>query len=159
MFWTFSYLYLWHTIWFHAEKLLRSLKFWKSLRDALKNYFSDFFRVRFLMAKRTILSATSTGTFTYVILGSCVFFLTFGVFLILAFANCLPGAVHVNWEWRPQMLGFAPSPVIFSPTNYYKDIDIFILILFYYEILIIRLGRSKSNLCEKINWKERFYIS
>ena len=63
-------------------------------------------------------------------------FLAFGVFLILAFANCLPGAVRVNWEWRPQMLGFAPSPVILSPTNYYKDIDIFLLILFYFEILI-----------------------
>ena len=29
--WAFSYLYLWHTIWFHAKKLLRALKFWKSL--------------------------------------------------------------------------------------------------------------------------------
>ena len=29
--WTFSYLYLWHKIWFHAEKLVKSLKFWKSL--------------------------------------------------------------------------------------------------------------------------------
>ena len=94
------------------------------------------------MAKRTLLSATSTETFTYVILGSCVFFLAFGVFLILAFANCLPGAVHVNWEWRPQMLGFAPSPVIFSPTNYYKDINIFLLILFCYEILISPFERN-----------------
>ena len=34
VFWTFSYLYLWHTMWFHAKKLLRTLKFWKSLREA-----------------------------------------------------------------------------------------------------------------------------
>ena len=31
VFWTFSYLYLWHTMWFHAKKLLKTLKFWKSL--------------------------------------------------------------------------------------------------------------------------------
>ena len=31
VFWTFSYLYLWHTMWFHAKKLLKALKFWKSL--------------------------------------------------------------------------------------------------------------------------------
>ena len=29
VFWTFSYLYLWYTMWFHAEKLLKTLKFWK----------------------------------------------------------------------------------------------------------------------------------
>ena len=29
VFWTFSYLYLWHTMWFHAKKLLKTLKFWK----------------------------------------------------------------------------------------------------------------------------------
>ena len=29
--WTFSYLYLWPTMWFHAEKLLKTLKLWKSL--------------------------------------------------------------------------------------------------------------------------------
>ena len=29
--WTFSYLYLWHTMWFHAKKLLKTLIFWKSL--------------------------------------------------------------------------------------------------------------------------------
>ena len=28
VFWTFSYLYLWHTMWFHAKKLLKILKFW-----------------------------------------------------------------------------------------------------------------------------------
>ena len=33
VFWTFSYLYLWHTMWFHAKKLLRTLKFWKSLNS------------------------------------------------------------------------------------------------------------------------------
>ena len=27
VFWTFSYLYLWHTMWFHAKKLLKTLKF------------------------------------------------------------------------------------------------------------------------------------
>ena len=31
VFWTFSYLYLWHTKWFHEEKLLKALKYWKSL--------------------------------------------------------------------------------------------------------------------------------
>ena len=25
VFWTFSYLYLWHTMWFHAKKLLKTL--------------------------------------------------------------------------------------------------------------------------------------
>ena len=37
MFWTFSYLYLWHTMWFHAEKLLKTLKFWKSLNSLYKS--------------------------------------------------------------------------------------------------------------------------
>ena len=27
LFWTFSYLYLWHTMWFHVKKLLKTLKF------------------------------------------------------------------------------------------------------------------------------------
>ena len=27
VFWTLSYLYLWHTMWFHAKKLLKTLKF------------------------------------------------------------------------------------------------------------------------------------
>ena len=35
--WTFSYLYLWHTMWFHAKKLLRTLKFWKSLNSLCKS--------------------------------------------------------------------------------------------------------------------------
>ena len=33
VFWTLSYLYLWHTMWFHAKKLLKTLKFWKSLNS------------------------------------------------------------------------------------------------------------------------------
>ena len=37
VFWTFSYLYLWHTMWFHAKKLLRTLKFWKSLNSQCKS--------------------------------------------------------------------------------------------------------------------------
>ena len=38
VFWTFSYLYLWHTImWFNAEKLLKTLKFWKSLNLLCKS--------------------------------------------------------------------------------------------------------------------------
>ena len=37
VFWTFSYLYLWHTMWFHAKKLLRTLKFWKSLNSLCKS--------------------------------------------------------------------------------------------------------------------------
>ena len=37
VFWTFSYLYLWHTMWFHAEKLLKTLKFWKSLNSLCKS--------------------------------------------------------------------------------------------------------------------------
>ena len=36
-FWTFSYLYLWHTMWFHAKKLLKTLKFWKSLNLLCKS--------------------------------------------------------------------------------------------------------------------------
>ena len=39
VFWTFSYLYLWHTMWCHTEKLLKTPKFWKSLN------FPDFFSV------------------------------------------------------------------------------------------------------------------
>ena len=35
--WTFSYLYLWPTMWFHAEKLLKTLKFWKSLNSLCKS--------------------------------------------------------------------------------------------------------------------------
>ena len=37
LFWTFSYLYLWHTMWFHAKKLLKTLKFWKSLNSLCKS--------------------------------------------------------------------------------------------------------------------------
>ena len=37
LFWTFSYLYLWHTMWFHAKKLLKTLKFWKSLISLCKS--------------------------------------------------------------------------------------------------------------------------
>ena len=33
---TFSYLYLWHTMWFHAKKLLKTLKFWKLLNSLYK---------------------------------------------------------------------------------------------------------------------------
>ena len=36
VFWTFSYLYLWHTMWFHTKKLLKTLKFWKSLNSLCK---------------------------------------------------------------------------------------------------------------------------
>ena len=36
-FWTFSYLYLWHAMWFHAKKLLKTLKFWKSLNSLCKS--------------------------------------------------------------------------------------------------------------------------
>ena len=35
--WTFSYLYLWHTMWFHAKRLLKTLKFWKSLNSLWKS--------------------------------------------------------------------------------------------------------------------------
>ena len=35
--WTFSYIHLWHTMWFHAEKLLKTLKFWKSLNSLYKS--------------------------------------------------------------------------------------------------------------------------
>ena len=34
--WTFSYLYPWHTMWFHAEKLLKALKFWKVRKKYLR---------------------------------------------------------------------------------------------------------------------------
>ena len=37
VFWTFSYLYLWHTMWFHAKNLLKTLKFWKSLNSLCKS--------------------------------------------------------------------------------------------------------------------------
>ena len=37
VFWTLSYLYLWHTMWFHAKKLLKTLKFWKSLNSLCKS--------------------------------------------------------------------------------------------------------------------------
>ena len=37
VFWAFSYLYLWHTMWFHAKKLLKTLKFWKSLNSLCKS--------------------------------------------------------------------------------------------------------------------------
>ena len=37
VFWNFSYLSLWHTMWFHAEKLLKALKFWKSLNSLYKS--------------------------------------------------------------------------------------------------------------------------
>ena len=37
LFWTLSYLYLWHTMWFHAKKLLKTLKFWKSLNSLCKS--------------------------------------------------------------------------------------------------------------------------
>ena len=37
VFWTFSYLYLWHTMWFHAKKLLKTLKFWYSLNSLCKS--------------------------------------------------------------------------------------------------------------------------
>ena len=37
VFWTFSYLNLWHTMWFHAKKLLKTLKFWKSLNSLCKS--------------------------------------------------------------------------------------------------------------------------
>ena len=33
VFWIFSYLYVWHTMWFHAEKMLKTLKFWKLLNS------------------------------------------------------------------------------------------------------------------------------
>ena len=39
VFWTFSYLYLWHTMWFHAKKLLKTLKFWKLLNSLCKSGF------------------------------------------------------------------------------------------------------------------------
>ena len=45
VFWTFPYLYLWHTMWFHAKKLLKTLKFWKSLN-------SKFFTLRPTARKR-----------------------------------------------------------------------------------------------------------
>ena len=45
VFWTLSYLYLWHTMWFHAKKLLKTLKFWKSLN-------SKFFTLRPTARKR-----------------------------------------------------------------------------------------------------------
>ena len=35
--WTFSYLYLWLTMWFLAEKLLKTLKFWQSLNLLYKS--------------------------------------------------------------------------------------------------------------------------
>ena len=31
------FLHLWHTMWFHAEKLLKTLKFWKSLNSLYKS--------------------------------------------------------------------------------------------------------------------------
>ena len=37
VFWTFSYLYLWHTMWFYAKTLLKTLKFWKSLNSLCKS--------------------------------------------------------------------------------------------------------------------------
>ena len=37
VFWTFSFLYLWHTMWFHTEKLLKTLKFLKSLNSLYKS--------------------------------------------------------------------------------------------------------------------------
>ena len=37
VFWTFSYLYLWHTMWFHAEKLQKTLKFLKSINSLYKS--------------------------------------------------------------------------------------------------------------------------
>ena len=37
VFWTFSYLYLWYTMWFHAKKLLKTLKFWKLLNSLYVN--------------------------------------------------------------------------------------------------------------------------
>ena len=37
VFWTFSYLYLRHTMWFHAEKLLKTLEIWKSLNLLCKS--------------------------------------------------------------------------------------------------------------------------
>ena len=37
VFWTFSYLYLGPTMWFHAKKLLKTLKFWKSLNSLYKS--------------------------------------------------------------------------------------------------------------------------
>ena len=37
VFWSFSCLYLWHTMWFHAKKLLKTLKFWKSLNSLCKS--------------------------------------------------------------------------------------------------------------------------
>ena len=37
VFWTSSYLYLWHTMWFHAKKSLKTLKFWKSLNLLCKS--------------------------------------------------------------------------------------------------------------------------
>ena len=33
----FSNLYLWHTMWFHANKLLKTLKFWKSLNSLCRS--------------------------------------------------------------------------------------------------------------------------
>ena len=35
--WTFSYLNVWHTMWFHAKKLLKTLKFWNSLNSLCKS--------------------------------------------------------------------------------------------------------------------------
>ena len=37
VFWTFSYLYLWHTMRLYAKKLLKTLKFWKSLNSLCKS--------------------------------------------------------------------------------------------------------------------------
>ena len=37
VFWTFSYIYLWHTLWIHAEKLPKTPKFWKSLNSLYKS--------------------------------------------------------------------------------------------------------------------------
>ena len=37
VFWTLSYIYLWHTMWFHAKKLLKTLIFWKSLNSLCKS--------------------------------------------------------------------------------------------------------------------------
>ena len=40
--WTFSYLYLWPTMWFHAEKLLKTLKIWKFAMNWLFNLSSRY---------------------------------------------------------------------------------------------------------------------
>ena len=53
VFWTFSYLYLWHTMWFHAKKLLKTLKFWKLL-NSLAN------RIWVLMTSETTKKAPKT---------------------------------------------------------------------------------------------------